>query len=106
MDKCTPKSAETLINKVTETVLNNVNDAVCAYKKHATIAMRLSLEETLIENLTFIKLVADQSIRADYLLMRLDILINNIMLPMPVFEIEMSVNEIEIYTHVKNQAGD
>lgn len=61
MAKCTQNSAETLENAVISTIVNNVNTAIRFFDFKPSTAMRISLEETIIENLTFAELVATKS---------------------------------------------
>jgi|GEM_PF-2040318 len=68
MDKCTQNSENPLVKAVILTILNNVNVALCFYKKRPTTPMRISLEETIIENTTFAQLIADECHEGAYLL--------------------------------------
>jgi hypothetical protein len=88
MDKCT----QNLVNEVIQTVLNVVNESICFYRKRPTTAMRLGIEDTVINNLPFAKLVASKSPEGERLLEKLnklnDVLITSLPI-LPIF-IELS----------------
>jgi len=61
MEKCAQNSENSLTNTLISIILNNVNTGICFYQKKPTIGMRLSLEESIIENMPFAELVSVQS---------------------------------------------
>ena len=71
MAQFTQNSTEILTKKLINTVIDNVNTAICFYKKRTTNAMRISVEETVIENLTFAVILADESNYALYIYQQL-----------------------------------
>ncbi len=85
MDKCT----QNLVNDVINTVINNVNTGVCFYRKRPTANMRLSLEETVIDNMPFAELVAKQSEHGKLLLEKLNDLNATLIERLPIFPIEL-----------------
>lgn len=85
MDKCTLN----LVNDVINTVLNNVNTGICFYRKRPTVNMRLSLEETIIENMPFAELAAKHSTHGKLLLEKLKELNSTLMEHLPIFPIEL-----------------
>ena len=85
MDKCT----QNLVNDVINTVINNVNTGICFYQKRPTANMRLSLEETVIENMPFAELVAKQSDYGKLLLEKLNDLNATLIERLPIFPIEL-----------------
>lgn len=90
MDKCTQNSAEIVINEVISTLLSNVNTAICFYQKRPTFNSRLSLEETLIENIPFAIIAANYSSQGQYLLEQLKHLNDSIIHRLPIVEIELT----------------
>jgi hypothetical protein len=98
MDKCT----QNLVNDVIKTVLENVNNAICFYRKRPTISMRLSLEETVIENMTFAKLVADKCEEGVYLLEQLQNLNSAVCHQHSVCFIQSLESLKELYSHFED----
>jgi len=94
MEKCASNSVKpsenTLQHEVINTVLDNVNNAICFYHNKPSTAMKLSLEETLIDNLPFAKLVAKHSKTGAELLEKLEKLSNEVIGLFPINKIELS----------------
>lgn len=90
MEQTTQKTSEQLTRDILETVLNNVNTAICFYQNRATTAMRISLEETVIENLTFIALVADHYAPAYALQTKLIVINEYLIKNLPIPKIELA----------------
>lgn len=78
MDKHAQNSAKILENEVINAVLDNVNTAICFYQNKPSTAMKLSLEETVIDNLPFAKIVAKRSKKGEQLLEQLEQLRNDV----------------------------
>lgn len=93
MDKCAPNSVKqsekTLENEVIEAVVDNVNTAICFFKNRPTLVMKLSLEETIIDNLPFAKLIAKRSPQGAVLLEQLEKLGEKVMRCLPIFKLEI-----------------
>lgn len=85
MDKCT----QNLVNDVINTVLENVNTAICFYMKRPTVNMRLSLEESVIDNMPFAKLAAQQSEHGKLLVEKLNELNSTLVEHLPIFPIKL-----------------
>lgn len=90
MAKLTQNSEKALENEVINAVLDNVNTAICFYHNKPSTAMKLSLEETVIDNLPFAKIVAKQSAKGAELLEKLEQLSNNVIGFFPIGKIELS----------------
>lgn len=90
MDKCAQNSEKTLENEVINAVVDNVNTAICFYHNKPTTTMKLSLEETLIDNLPFAKLVSSRSEKGAELLEKLEKLSNDVIGFFPIMKIELS----------------
>lgn len=89
MDKLTQNSAKALENEVLEAVVDNVNTAICFFKNKPSTVMRLSLEETIIDNLPFAKLIAKRSLQGKILFEQLEKLGEKLMGSFPIFKLEM-----------------
>ncbi|NQZ24468.1 MAG: hypothetical protein HRT53_20780 [Colwellia sp.] len=88
MDKCT----QNLVSGVITTVLNNVNNAICFYTKRPSLAMRLSLEETVTDNLSFAELVKSNSAEGKRLLEKLNKLNDCLINRLPIFPIDINLS--------------
>jgi len=86
MDKCT----QNLVNDLIKTVLNNVNNGICFYRNRPTLAMRLSLEEMVIDNLAFAELVKSKSVEGGRLLEKLNKLNDCLINRLPIFPIDIN----------------
>lgn len=75
-----------LENAIISTILNNVNTGICFYQTKPSQAMRLSLEETIIENLPFAELVAAECKAGVFVLEKLTQLYNDV------------INKIHVHT--------
>jgi hypothetical protein len=93
MTKRTQNSIETLENAVIQTILNNVNVAIRFYQKKPSLAMRISLEETIIENKTFAQLVSMQSADGEFLLKKLEQMHNDVIDQVQVSPIELPLDD-------------
>jgi hypothetical protein len=78
MNQCTQNSTETLINGIISTILNNVNTGVRFFQACSNTPMRVSLEETIRENLPFAELAAKQSVQGKYVLEKLTEMYNDV----------------------------
>jgi len=95
MDKCCQKSTKSLENEVINTVLDNVNTAICFYKNRPSTVMKLSLEETIIDNVPFAELVANRSEQGAMLLEQLEKLSDKVIGCLPIFKLEIEENNTE-----------
>jgi hypothetical protein len=91
MDKCTQK----LVNDVIETVLSTVNMDICFYRKRPTLSKRLSLEETVINNLPLADLLADKSPEGKRLQEKLKKLHACLITRLPIFPIEIELPGVQ-----------
>jgi len=89
MKKCTQNSENSLTNTLISIILNNVNTGICFYQTKPTIGMRLSLEESIIENMPFAELVAIESEKGRYVLEKLQQLSRDVINRLPVNTIEL-----------------
>lgn len=91
MEKCAQNSENSLTNTLISIILNNVNTGICFYQKKPTIVMRLSLEESIIENMPFAELVAIESEKGRYVLEKLQQLSRDVINCLPVNTIKLQV---------------
>ena len=78
MNKCTQNSKTALVNAIISTILSNVNVGVRFFQACPNTPMRVSLEETIRENLPFAELAANQSIQGQYVLEKLKEMYNDV----------------------------
>jgi len=102
MEKCAQNSEKTLVKAVISTILTNVNNAICFYKNKPSTVMKLSLEETIIENMTFAELVADECEEGVYLLEQLQKLNDAVIHQQSILLIQSLESLEELYSHFED----